>query len=626
MKILVTLSVCLSLLVSPFIGLSNEGSVSTSYLAPKPSIKKPKKDNAYKKEVLSDLFLQLAGLGFSPTLKVLYDGGVLTVFEKEKKPIAMTDLLKKVKGWKNPGYMRVALRLLVSFGLLEQKNVVGEPYYLITEKGRLAFALIKENRKVYRELFQFIPTATQMKKFLLTDEMNKPSPRVLASILNYAQNDWGLWNGSKKGDSQDLFDLKRHMKQHLNGTLIGPIMVALGLPIEEGEVSLFSQFKDNQLDLTQVNGNLERLKWAFDLLEVQGWAKREGNTVALTKKGAYAARIAYAYGVTVSYLPTFAQLPTLLYGNPNSIQYRDQRGNELLVDRPMNVRGSGGAHGNYFKVVDQIILDIFNKPIEEQPEGIIDMGSGDGTFLAHLHHLLKEKSEEEGYEFIKERLKTKPILIYGADFNEDARKQTASTLRTAGIDPKHFKVVHGDIRYPEKLQIEVQKLDPSLDIKNFLHVRSFLDHNRPFDLLQDYSQGSRPAKSTGAFAQKGREITPDELEENLVRHLKAWTPFVARFGLVSLELHTLPSDITAQNLEKVLAMAYDATHGFSDQYLVELTVWLAAAKEAGLVQVPLPGVKIYQPSEELATISINYFRTEAALSSLSSSALVDQAI
>ncbi len=625
MKLLVVLSVCLSLVVSPFAGYPKEGSLSTTCLAPKASFKKPKKDNTYKKEVLADLFLQLAGVGFTPTLKVLLDGGIFDIFLNEKRPISMGDILEEMGGWRNPGYMRVALRLLVSFGLLKQEEIVGEPYYSITEKGRLAFPLIKTNQEVYDQLFDFIPTATKMKSFLLTDEMSGPSSKVLAPLLNLAQNDWGLWNGSKDR-SDDLFDLRKHMKQHLNGTLIGPIMVALGLAMSEGEKTVFSQFVDNKLDLTQIEGNQERLEWAFDLLEVQGWAKREGNIVTLTKKGSYISRIAHAYGVTVSYLPTFAHLQTLLFGDPDSIQYRDSKGNELLVDRPMNVRGSGGSHKNYFKVVDQIILDIFNRPIEEQPEGIIDMGSGDGTFLAHLHALLTKKSQEPEFAFIKARLEQKPILIFGADFNEDARQKTAETLEAVGIDPAHFKVVHGDIRYPEKLQVEMQKLDSNYDIKNFLHVRSFLDHNRPFDRLQDYAEGSRKAKTTGSFAQRGREVTPDALEENLVRHLKAWAPFVERFGLVSLELHTLPSEITVKNLERVLAMAYDATHGFSDQYLVELTVWLAAAKEAGLVQVSMPGVKIYQPREELATISINYFRTESSLAALSSDVLFDQAI
>lgn len=38
----------------------------------------------------------------------------------------------------------------------------------------------------------------------------------------------------------------------------------------------------------------------------------------------------------------------------------------------------------------------------------------------------------------------------------------------------------------------------------------------------------------------GEEISSDELEENLVRHLRRWAAYVGRFGLLVLELHTLP--------------------------------------------------------------------------------------
>jgi len=78
-----------------------------------------------------------------------------------------------------------------------------------------------------------------------------------------------------------------------------------------------------------------------------------------------------------------------------------------------------------------------------------------------------------------------------------------------------------------------------------VHVRSFLDHNRPYSSPANYVPGTRRATSTGAFCHFGEEIAPDELEENLVRHLRRWAPYVGRFGLLVLELHTLPPELTA---------------------------------------------------------------------------------
>jgi len=90
-----------------------------------------------------------------------------------------------------------------------------------------------------------------------------------------------------------------------------------------------------------------------------------------------------------------------------------------------------------------------------------------------------------------------------------------------------------------------------------------------------------------------------------VRHLRRWAPYVGRFGLLILELHTLPPELTASNLSKTPAVAYDGTHGFSDQYLVELPVFLNCAREAGLHADPRYQCKF--PASDLATVSINFF-------------------
>ena len=62
------------------------------------------------------------------------------------------------------------------------------------------------------------------------------------------------------------------------------------------------------------------------------------------------------------------------------------------------------------------------------------------------------------------------------------------------------------------------------------HVRSFLGHNRPYLPPAHHPFGSRQIRTTGAFAYLGGGIPPDELEENLVRHLRRWAPYVGRFG------------------------------------------------------------------------------------------------
>jgi hypothetical protein len=270
-----------------------------------------------------------------------------------------------------------------------------------------------------------------------------------------------------------------------------------------------------------------------------------------------------------------------------------------MVDRGMNVWGSGGAHRTYFKKVSEIVVELFSRPLHLQPRGICDMGCGDGSFLEHLYQVVKERTERGAV------LDQHPLVIIGADFNTVARRATKQTLRKAGI--RTFHVINGDINRPAQLASDLEKL--GLDVHDFLHIRSFLDHNRPYLRLANYVSGTRRSRSTGAFAYLGEEVLPDEQEENLVRHLRRWAPYIGRFGLIALELHTLPPELAAANLHKTSAVAYDGTHGFSDQYLIELPIFLDCAREAGL-HADSRFQAAFPPSD-LATISINFFTAGA---------------
>jgi hypothetical protein len=109
---------------------------------------------------------------------------------------------------------------------------------------------------------------------------------------------------------------------------------------------------------------------------------------------------------------------------------------------------------------------------------------------------------------------------------------------------------------------------------------------------------------------RGALLGADEMEENLVRHLRRWKPYIGRFGLLVLELHTLPPATVAGNLDRTPAIAYDATHGYSDQYLVEAPVFRRCAREAGLVADERYASAF--PTPELATVTLNFFTAAKA--------------
>ena len=379
--------------------------------------------------------------------------------------------------------------------------------------------------------------------------------------------------------------------RHLEGVLLGPILVSLGMS------EYFLEYIKNNREINDetIGSKLPVLKSIMDFFITLGWLKYDNNNYHFTDEGLFFIKRSTAYGVTVSYLPTFNQIPELLFGNPNILWKRSPEGLETHVNRRMNVWGSGGAHSIYFRKIDEIISHIFNQPIDDQPIGIADMGCGDGTLLKHLYNVVKNQTERGKH------LQIYPLKIIGADFNKAARLASTITLQEAKIE---HSILHGDISNPADYA-ENLKQEYGLDLKKMLNVRSFLDHNRI------YSPPKKPfhdtvCNSTGAFAFRGRWIPNKELKQNLIEHFSSWHDYVSKYGLLILELHTIAPEVTANNLGVTVATAYDGTHGFSDQYIIEVDVMLDAAEKAGLISD-----QKYQalfPSKELATISINLFK------------------
>jgi len=534
-----------------------------------------------KTQVRAVLFGHLAGVVLAPTMKALWDRRVFELFGSAVEWVDFDRIARETRA--NRGYLRVALRLLASCGWLKQQVESGHaPHYTLTAEGRVA---VSTAPLLYGEALSFVAKAVFLEDFLF-GASDRPVLSSLQELVRRSKERWGL----EPDDDPVVSRVRNQIREHLDGMLIGPAMVALA------RAEILTQLDRQPVDINEIAANRASLTCILDLLATQGWIARDKNSVCLTACGRYAAQIATSYGVTISYLPLFDNVSTLLFGN-SRIPRMDESGVELLVNRGMNVWGSGGAHRTYFKKVDEIIVEIFNRPLPQQPRGICDMGCGDGSFLEHLYSVVKNKTERGKV------LDKNPLILVGADFNKVARRVTKQTLRKAGILIYH--VIPGDINRPAQLASDLEELN--LDIHDLLHVRSFLDHNRPYIPPSNYAAGTRLGKSTGAFAHLGEEIPSDELEENLTRHLRRWAPYVGRFGLLVLELHTLPPEVTAANLFQTPAVAYDGTHGFSDQYLVELPVFLDAAKEAGLKADPRFQSKF--PPSELATVSINFFTT-----------------
>ena len=144
----------------------------------------------------------------------------------------------------------------------------------------------------------------------------------------------------------------------------------------------------------------------------------------------------------------------------------------------------------------------------------------------------------------------------------------------------------------------------NLNLNDLLNVRSFLDHNRVFK--KPLKNDIKEASSTGAYSYRGKLIENVVLEQNLLEHLESWKPYVNKHGLLILELHCLNPNIISNNIGLTGCTAYESTHGYSDQYIVNLECFIKLAKQSGLN--PKKEYQLKFPNNQLANISINLFK------------------
>ncbi len=527
-----------------------------------------------KSALRSDLFRHLDGIAIAPTMYALHKKEVLQSLLK-KGELSLATICKEFKA--NEGYMNVALRLLASQGWLVQEldNDSDSIIYKTNDNSEKAFGLAH----LYEDVNHLLKFSGKYPKRSFHVEPFK----VMEKIIQKYQDDYGL-------KDVDTASIEYQVLKHIEGILVGPTVVQLGMS------GMFHKyFMETSFSADEFHKDPESFGKLLDFLVHLGWFTKKNNHYSFTDTGLFFAKRASAYGVTVSYIPTFRSLDDLIFGTPEKLRTIKEGEDEKHVDREMNVWGSGGAHAAYFKKMDEVIIDIFNKPIEEQPKGILDMGCGNGAFLIHAFDTVATRTKRGAM------LEDHPLFLVGADFNTAAIKVSRANLIQANV---WAKLMWGDIGNPQQLSEDL-KSNFNIELSDLMNVRTFLDHNRVWSEPQEITP-NRISTSTGAFAHRGKRINNNQVEDNLLEHFSKWMPFVKKHGLLLIELHTVDPALVAQNIGKTAATAYDGTHGYSDQFIVELEVFKKIAIEAGLEPVEKYATKF--PNSDLATVSINLLR------------------
>jgi len=129
-----------------------------------------------------------------------------------------------------------------------------------------------------------------------------------------------------------------------------------------------------------------------------------------------------------------------------------------------------------------------------------------------------------------------------------------------------------------------------------------LDHNRIYKKPSKHFL-KHNINTNGGFAYKGEFINSKNIIANFIEHLYNWKPYIKKHGLIIIELHTIDSEITKVNSGKTLSCSYDATHGYTDQYLIEYDNYIKCFNHIGLKKT---NDNEYLYPKNNPTVSINY--------------------
>ncbi|MFV0247828.1 MAG: class I SAM-dependent methyltransferase [Tenacibaculum sp.] len=531
-----------------------------------------------KSRLRGELFRHLDGIVSCPAAFVLFDKGV-THYLLKNKTASLEELSTKFKA--NSGYLNVALRTLCSQGWLSQKvnNHSNTVTFSCNEFTETAFNYFY----IYKEAFALLKHSDQycINKFEI-NFFNKLEKLYIQLTKNF---------DLAKPNTEPKQKIWSQIHMHIQGIITGLITVQLGMSGMFHKYFMQTKFKAEEF-----HKDPENFSRLLNILSDLAWFSKTGESYEFTQKGLFFARRAEAYGVTVSYLPTLRKLDKLLFKNSEMLIIEGKGNKEIHLDREMNVWGSGGAHTSYFKAIDEVIIQLFNKPIHEQPKGILDLGCGNGAFLKHLFNVVENQTSRGTV------LEEYPLMLIGVDYNDAALKITRKNLVQSQI---WAKVIWGDIGNPKALSKDLQDKYGIL-LSDVLNLRTFLDHNRIWEEPQP-AKTLNHTKSTGAYAYKGKHLNNNLVIESLKQHFNKWKPYIGKFGLLLVELHTLNPTVVAKNLGKTAATAYDAIHGYSDQYIVEVEEYMQAMEAIGLIS----DKKVFKkfPNSELATVSVNLFKT-----------------
>lgn len=412
-----------------------------------------------------------------------------------------------------------------------------------------------------------------------------PSPEATRCLLVWAEHR-PAWRNSRSKALAILLD----------GVVLAPLLTS---------ITYFARWNEEGLDFGKDNA-MERFDFGKldpasrsaigDIFEELGiGAMGPKGVVTMSPKGSLALQRCYSYYVPTSYSPMLAEFNTILFEDAGwgfVGTGQDTAETEIHVERTLNVVGSGAQHQTLFKDLMRHINLIFGgEDFVSQPQFVVDTGSGDGHLLMHIYEHVKLHTPRG------RALQEFPLTMVGVDFNEESRVATAVNLSKRSIP--HI-VLFGDIGKPAEIMSSLLK--KKVDLTKTLHVRSFLDHDRPY-----IPPETVPAADsvTGKFARSqmvdfvhldkhGQPISAEELYASLVEHFQRWGDALdGSFGLCMLEVMMLDASTTKRFFNDCVSFHFDIVQCLSRQYMMSPVAFAMGAGMAGLMPANFKNVQTY---------------------------------
>lgn len=500
------------------------------------------------------MFLAQDGVTLCMTLRALDEVGLLEPSLERERPLSELVPALTVPGF---GALRVAVHGLVATGWASELPTLDPETSFLrwSEAGRRAM----ERGRRYVEIGDFLAGFEDGGREDWTQPWQPAAEERFAELAAAVAAERGA-----AGEQPTL------VESHLDGALIVPSMLWLheaGRLGEEGPALPEGAF----------GSTLQ------EFLAGLGWVDAGGSW---SESGQQARAFGLHFGGVATYLPLLASLARLYRGELTVVPDPTSGKPEWHVNRALNVRISAAAHKRYFADSDHLFVEIFNRePVAEQPRFVADMGCGQGSWLVHLHRLIA------GETLRGKHLEEHPLTMIGVDPDPTALEEARANLDRHGVPAL---LLRGDVTDPDAFAADLAA--QGIAIEDGLHIRSFIDHERSYRGDGDIEA---PGLATGIYLDAaGAPIAGEEVERDLVAHLRRWARHVGRHGMVVLEAHCNDPGIVARHLGSMHGLAFDAHQAYSKQYPVEHPDFLECCRLAGLqpvghAELRYPGMRPY---------------------------------